>query len=251
MDLRESNQSNANRHPWELARATALRDIVETCITPRPRSILDIGCGDGYLIDALFSAGECVINAIDVHMTEMQRNEIAKIRPRVLFHNSYQTLGGSKHDLITMFDVLEHIEDDAAFLRETIHRFAEPGGGIFLTVPAFQFLFSSHDLFLKHCRRYSQARLLAVLGQLGVQVTASGYLFGGLLPVRTAAVLLERLFGASGSSGHGVGRWRQGAIITNIIKGVLDADNCFLTRLSRMGITLPGLTVWALCKIPR
>ena len=69
MDLRETIQhALANRHPWELARAEALRAIADSYGVLLPgMKILDLGCGDGFLIDALCPGSTATIDAVDIH----------------------------------------------------------------------------------------------------------------------------------------------------------------------------------------
>jgi len=218
-------------------------------LTPEAR-ILDLGCGDGFLVDALCPDPADAIDAVDIHLTADQLSLFSKERPRIKFHNSYHSLAKNGYGLITMFDVLEHVEDDVPFLQETISRFATPGTCFFCTVPAFQSLFSSHDTFLNHHRRYSLPGLEQILDRAGLKVIRSGYLFGLLLPLRTLAVLIEKLFGSTDKD-PGIGHWRHGRFLTSTIAGILDADNFLLLCLNKMGIKIPGLTVWAICKTPQ
>lgn len=251
MDLRETPASTVNRHPWELARVTALRTIAETYqLLPPGARVLDLGCGDGFIIDALCSQAMGPIAAVDIHLSVDQLTTLSTARPRLSFHNSYHALAGKEYDVITMFDVLEHVEEDTAFLQETMARFAAPGARLFCTVPAFHSLFCAHDAFLNHHRRYNRHGFQQVLAAAGLRVMASGYLFGMLLPARALTVVAERLLGAADTA-PGIGHWRHGHLLTSAIKALLDADNSTLLWLTRRGITIPGLTVWALCAAPR
>jgi len=252
MDLRESQQTAVNRHPWELARVKALRTIMASApggITTEAM-VLDLGCGDGFLIDGLCAGSATRIDAVDIHLTAEQVSTFSIARPRIKFHNSYDALTGNGYGLITMFDVLEHVEEDALFVQETLSRFAAPGAIFFCTAPAFQSLFSAHDTFLKHHRRYRLSDFEQILERAGLRVLRSGYLFGLLLPARAVAVLVEKLFGAADKD-PGIGHWRHGGLLTSLLTTLLHIDNCLLLWLSSMGIKIPGLTVWAICKTPR
>jgi hypothetical protein len=248
MDLRETSSRTVNRHPWELARVTALQLIAKAYQIPQPETrILDLGCGDGFLIDTLCPEHTWPIDAVDIHLTEEQLAVFSQARPRLTFHNSYQSIAGNQYGLFTLFDVLEHVEDDVNFLKETCAQFAAPKARMFCTVPAFPSLFCSHDTFLKHHRRYSRRDLQLVLTAAGLRVVASGYMFGSLLPARAFTVVQERLMGTSNSC-PGIGNWGHGHFLTSIIQSLLDADNRALLWLRGKGITIPGLTVWALCE---
>ena len=79
-------------------------------------------------------------------------------------------------------DVLEHCSDDAAVLREVVDHLA-PGGALFVTVPAFRRLWSSHDVFLKHYRRYNCDDLRALLArEPRLELVHLHYFYGLLFP---------------------------------------------------------------------
>lgn len=251
MDLKESTLGTTNRHPWELARGKALRKIASgRGKLVAGAMVLDLGCGDGFLIDELAPASAKSIDALDIHLSAEQIVTFSATRPRIKFHNSYDALPQHRYEMISMFDVLEHVEDDLLFLQQTFSRFAKPGGLFFCTVPAFQSLFSSHDTFLQHHRRYNLPALEQLLHTAGLELVASGYLFALLLPIRAISVLLEKLF-YTADKAHGIGHWQHGRLLTSLLTKILEADTLLLSLFGKIGIKLPGLTVWALCRIPR
>ncbi len=251
MDLREGRPAAVDRHPWELARVAALRRIAARyrLLNGPDLRVLDIGCGDGFLIDALTEEAGATVDAIDSNLTPERRAELAALHPRLSFHAGYQEVAGRRYHLLTLFDVLEHLADDHAFLQETMAGFARPGGLLFCTVPAFPALFCGHDVFLRHHRRYHRPGLRRLLAQAGLRELGSGYLFGSLLPCRALETLRERLLGASHAPA-GLGAWRHGPHLSQVIKRLLEYDNRLLLALNGLGVNLPGLTVWAVCQIP-
>ncbi len=87
-------------------------------------------------------------------------------------------------EALCLFDVLEHIEDDQAFL-ETLHSRMQTNGRIYLTVPAFKKLWSKEDKEAGHFKRYEQDELTKLLEKTGFRVEYSNYFFGFLyLPIR-------------------------------------------------------------------
>jgi hypothetical protein len=78
-------------------------------------------------------------------------------------------------------------------------------------------------------------------------VVEDGYLFGSLLPARLAAAA-ARARAAAGPEGHGIGAWPRGPLVTRLVTTALQVDNAIMLAGRRLGITLPGLTVWALCR---
>ena len=77
-------------------------------------------------------------------------------------------------DVVVCLDVLEHIEDDFLALRE-MFRVCRPGGYLLLTVPAYHFLWSEHDVALGHYRRYSRSRLLRAVVEAGFKPLRTTY----------------------------------------------------------------------------
>ncbi len=77
---------------------------------------------------------------------------------------------------IGLFDVVEHIEDDEAFLIEN-HSYLKKGGKIYITVPAYQWLFSEEDVYAGHYRRYSVKQISSLLENIGFEVKYKTYFF--------------------------------------------------------------------------
>lgn len=246
MDLSEVRGGGQARHPWETARATAIVRILRARAIS-PRSVLDFGCGDGYTgehVCEVFAASECC--GVDVHLSDSQCRE--RTRGRFFYTNDAAQLGARRFDLGLLCDVLEHVQDDRKLLLELRERLVG-GGKLLITVPAFQALFTQHDVALRHYRRYSLAELELAVADAGLRVSGSGYLFGSLLPARALGKLWEKLKPKSAQGEEfGIGGWNGSAATTRALEMALNADNELLLRLSAHGITLPGLSAWALCE---
>lgn len=96
-----------------------------------------------------------------------------------------------------LFDVLEHIEDDRGTLG-ALHRVIRPGGWLYLTVPAYPWLWSNEDLGAGHARRYTLGSLTAKLAEAGFSVAYGTYMFAPLVPPILALRSLPSLFGRVG-----------------------------------------------------
>jgi hypothetical protein len=81
-----------------------------------------------------------------------------------------------------MFDVLEHMADEIGTLRQA-HSLLRPAGRLFITVPAYEFLFSADDDAAGHFRRYTRKTLGAALSLSGYRVVYSTYMFAPLPPL--------------------------------------------------------------------
>jgi hypothetical protein len=139
------------------------------------------------------------------------------------------------------------VEDDVALLRALRADHLASRGLVLVTVPAFQGLYSEHDRFLRHHRRYSLSDLRRTLAAAGLTAVEDGYLFASLLPARWLGKLAERR-AAGKTQEHGIGGWNGGALLTRVLTAALRFDNAILLAARRFGITLPGLSSWALCK---
>jgi SAM-dependent methyltransferase len=247
MDLAEARAELDERHPWEQARMAAVERIVTKTYGAAPKNILDYGCGDLFtgrmLLDRL---GADSLVGVDTALTPELRARYGAGDSRIELHLSSDALGERQFDLVLLLDVIEHTEDDVAVLAEVRDRLA-PGGRIVITVPAFQILFSEQDRVLKHFRRYRLLHLHATLRRAGLVHIASGYLFGSLLFVRALEKLAELAFGV-GDRPRGIGDWRGPRWLTAFIVFYFKLEHAVLFALVRIGLKLPGLTAWAICK---
>ena len=102
-----------------------------------------------------------------------------------------RSAANEKADLVLLMDVLEHVADDVGLLRAYVAP-AASGTRFVITVPAFNWLWSEHDVFLEHFRRYTLARIVAVCTAAGLQVETGCYFYALVLPL----AVLSRGLGA-------------------------------------------------------
>ncbi len=103
-----------------------------------------------------------------------------------------KTIENSSDKLILMMDVLEHVADDVALLKYYADSM-DAGGYVFITVPAFQFMWSGHDIFLEHHRRYTIKTLETVAKKAGMTPIKSRYFFASLFPAIASIRLVEKV----------------------------------------------------------
>lgn len=250
MDLLELDTLPGTRHPWETVRAKILRKILhDRRGDGKIARVLDVGCGDGFTIkEVCLGMPLEAIDAVDTNLTQDQIAAWSDAAGCPSYHADYSCLRHHGYQLITLFDVLEHVADDAAFLVEIIAQFAAvPDAKIFITVPAFNCLSSSHDTYLQHRRRYNPAMMHKLATEAGVHIEEYGFLFSALLPARTLTLLWEKLTPRRKPSFRGVGQWRRGRTITWLIGAILYMDCWVALQISRLGVRLPGLTLWFIC----
>jgi SAM-dependent methyltransferase len=152
-------------------------EIIMDCIArvlPRGNdlSVLDAGCGPGNMLDRLSSRG--TVTGSDLSPPALAFCRSRGYKRVTLSRLDTLALKRQQFDLVTAIDVLEHIPDDAAGLRE-IHRVLRPGGTVVITVPAFQVLWGDHDDIYGHYRRYRVSQVAALMAGCGFEVVKLSY----------------------------------------------------------------------------
>lgn len=247
MDIRESSDLAAagERHFWETARFFFLSRLLKR-YAPHAKTILDVGCGDCFVLSSLaYSHPDATLLGVD---PALQRDAIVLLKRRFP-ENAAVTLAtdfracraAAPAELILLLDVLEHVENEETFLRE-LSGVLDDAGIVVVTVPAFQCLFSDHDVFLHHFRRYNRRQLCEVLSRSGFQVLTSGYLFHSLLLCRLLQKLLRRP--AAGAQALQAGN----PLFNRLFAFLLEADALFTFGVSRLGLPFPGLSCAAVVR---
>jgi len=177
-------------HWYYRAKAQALT----TLLGAPADEVLDIGAGSGFFSRHLLAAGlaqrACCVDPFYANDYE----ETVAGKP-ILFRRS---IGQSNADVVLLMDVLEHVDDDVGLLREYVAR-VRSGSRFVISVPAFQSLWSPHDIFLEHRRRYRLPQIEQVATEAGLVVTTGCYGFSTLFPVAAATRFVARVATANGA----------------------------------------------------
>jgi SAM-dependent methyltransferase len=235
-----------NRHPWEIARYFFVNNLIKGLIPKTNTKIylLDIGCGDGFMASKLMGNHPFVkYTGID---TALSTDYVQKKREEgVNITNSWDDLFLKKYDLIIMLDVLEHVEDDIDFLKWIKKNLMGEQSYILITVPFHQALYSSHDIFLGHYRRYSYLAFERLSIKAGLKIEQKGQFFSILLLIRFVQKLLISIKSVycKNQKEHlmGVAGWDGNKILTDVLVGILKFDCSFLSFL-------PGLSGYIICR---
>ncbi|HET8541894.1 MAG TPA: methyltransferase domain-containing protein [Anaeromyxobacter sp.] len=250
MDLVELALAPTVRHPWEETRSRFfLRVLDRAGIVVPGVEVLDVGAGDAWFARELsdrFPAIARVACWDTAYEARVLAGPAFAPSPRIAF--SRERPRGA-FGLLLLLDVLEHVEHDGAFLDALVRESLAPGGYALVSVPAWPALFASHDVNLRHHRRYAPASARALLRASGLELVASGGLFGGPLFVRAAQVAADRMLGPRPPPPH-VGDWNAPAPVTGAVRAVLACDAWVALAAARLGLQLPGLSWWALCRKP-
>ncbi|CRL48324.1 class I SAM-dependent methyltransferase [Pseudomonas sp. URMO17WK12:I11] len=236
MDLKETDilGSSINQHWYYASKAAATTRLLGS--TPI-RKILDVGAGSGFFSHHLLShssASEawCVDISYDADSDASTAGKPVHYR---------REIDAVDADLVLLMDVLEHVDDDVGLLKAYVDKV--PSGSRFLmTVPAFRFLWSGHDEFLEHKRRYTLAQLETVARAAGLTVQQGTYYFGLVFPIAATLRLLPK--GAQPSPPRSQLKLHH-PLVNTLLKTLCNIELPFM-KANR----LAGLTVFVLAQKP-
>jgi SAM-dependent methyltransferase len=189
-DYEQQTHEVEDRHWWYRGRRTVLDGVIAGLNLPSGARILDAGCGSGRNMVDLARHGP-------VTGIELSEPSVALARARGVG----EVIAGSvlelpfaadSFELAVSLDVIEHLDDDLGALRE-LRRAVAPGGALLLTVPAYQWLWSGHDVINHHHRRYTRRSLRDVAERAGWRQERTTYFNSLLLPVAIMLRALDRL----------------------------------------------------------
>lgn len=186
MDLKEERALGGDpaSHWYYISKGRAIRSLIGESHFPR---VLDVGAGSGVFSRMLTAEGIAGrATCVDPNYTDAQMKSASSAR--VSYVRSVTETDAS---LVLMIDVIEHVDDDVALVADYA-RMAPDGARFVISVPAFNFLWSSHDEFLDHRRRYTLEALEKTVRAAGLQPLTLRYFFGALFPAVAALRLADR-----------------------------------------------------------
>lgn len=180
-----------NRHFWFKNR----RDVIVRTFgkyVEKTERVIEIGAGTGNVARALVKDGYAV-SVGEIHAAGLEYAKGYGIAERFqmdIFACPFQ----DEFDVVGMFDVLEHFEDEAAALRN-VHGMLKQSGKLIITVPAHQWLWNRDDELALHKRRYTRKHLQEVLTAGGFEVVENRHFFTAIMPLLYLRTFLHRAKG--------------------------------------------------------
>jgi SAM-dependent methyltransferase len=189
-DLYREMARTQHEHWWFRARREILERVIDRLGLPERAELLEIGTGTGGNLAMLSRHGSLAAVELD-EFARRHAAETSGVRVRPGYLPDAIPFDDGAFDLVCLFDVLEHVEDDRGALQR-VRALLKPGGYAVVTVPAYQWLYGAHDLVHQHFRRYT-ARDLADKAQAAeFSVHRVGYFNSLLFPLAALRRALQR-----------------------------------------------------------
>ncbi len=187
MDLKEQEilGETAGSHWYYRAKSAAMLQMLGHAPV---HSVLDVGAGSGFFSRRILDETQAG-DAICVDPNYPDEHEERQGGKTLRFVKGIDKFDG---DLVLMMDVLEHVPDDTGLLVEYAAK-VQPGTRFLLTVPAHMWMWSGHDVFLEHYRRYTIGEVDRLVVRAGLTLLQSSYYFGLTLPIAAGVRLGRRL----------------------------------------------------------
>jgi len=212
-------------HWWFVARLRIFLRYLDVKMPASPSAkLLDVGCGTGAVAEAL-------AERYDAHGIDSSPDAVAFCRERGLANMNVGLLAdvseSGSFDMLTFFDVMEHVADDARLLRDA-HRLLKPGGSVLITVPAFPSLWSRHDEVLHHQRRYTRSHLRSLVQGAGFQIRHLTFFNTLLFPVAVVRRSVAKLSGSSAGNDLQI----PGRLVNTALRTIFAAERHVLPYIS-------------------
>ena len=174
-------------------------DVVERMLPPGITDVLEVGCGRGAFGIRLAQRYRYVGVEPDQESWTVAQRRISAVAPGEVRNVAASALGAERFDLVCAFEVLEHLEDDAAALRDWAGRL-RAGGWLLLSVPAYQRRYGPWDELVGHFRRYDPDAMIALLAATGfgeIEIRQYGFPLGHALEAGRNLIGQRRLAAAA------------------------------------------------------
>lgn len=178
-------------HFWFRARNELILWALRTFM-PHARNFLEVGCGTGYVLSGIATARPGIaLSASEIFVEGLYHARQRVPTAQFMQMDARRMPLAGEYDAIGAFDVLEHIEEDAAVLTQ-VHKALKPGGILILTVPQHPWLWSASDEYACHVRRYTRGDIERKVREAGLELVKSTSFVTTLLPVMMLSRALQK-----------------------------------------------------------
>jgi len=218
--------ANENIHWWFVARRLILRKVINQYFSENTKGkVLEVGCGSGGNLQMLKAYGDISAMELDDDARKMANSRsVCNVKKGKL---PYDIPFDDDFDLICMLDVLEHIDDDLAAL-QAVRKKLNQKGTLVITVPAYKFLWSAHDVANHHKRRYLRKQLINIVSESGLNVKYITYFNTFLFPVIAATRTINNVLGKKTGSDVDM----PSNLVNNLLKTIFSSEQAILPSVS-------------------
>ncbi len=176
-------------HFWIRRRFEVLRRLADSVVR-NSKQAAEIGCGSGLLQKDIEDHYGIPVAGFELNEVALQKN-VSRLSPLYCYNIHQRNPEFRAHfDVLFLFDVLEHIEDESEFLESVMFHLAD-SGTLVINVPAHQFFYSDYDRAAGHVRRYSVTQLAKVAEQNGLKARAFTYWGLPLVPLLLVRKMMD------------------------------------------------------------
>jgi SAM-dependent methyltransferase len=213
------------RNFWFRSRNKLILFVIQKYF-PTAEMFLEVGCGTTFVMQAVEKAFPKMVCFASEIYSEGLRDASQRLTRTVLFQMDARKIPFEEEfDLVGIFDVLEHIEEDEPVLHE-IYRSLKAGGGIIITVPQHPWLWSQHDVYAKHKRRYTSANLISKLQKIGFNITRATSFVCLLLPL----MVISRFLSRSSKNYDPTREFKISPLLNFCLEKILDFERLLIKR---------------------
>jgi len=221
-------------HWWFCARRKIISAVIRR-FAPKKQSlrVLEAGCGTGGNLQMLSRFGQIEAFELDDEARKIAQSKMPiDVKPGML-PDQIPFRAGS-FDVVTAFDVLEHVEQDVESLNKLGQQLA-PGGRLIMTVPALPWLWSHHDETHHHFRRYTKSSLDETLRKAGLEPVRISYFNTLLFPMIAGLRLVRKKLGLA----EGTDDAMPGKFANAVLKMVFGAESSLVPHMALpIGVSL-------------
>jgi len=224
MDLKELGNVNPNTHWYYQSKYLFMRNAIAPLLQTEKKCLVEVGAGSGFFSSQLateFQFGQVI--QIDTNYAEALQ---------ITFEGfaRYNTCPHLAGDIYLFIDVVEHVPNPLEFLAHYISEGKE-GSTFVITVPAFQFLWSDHDIYLGHFKRYTVSDLVSLATEAGLTVERAHYIFALLFPIAYLQRKLVRKF-KNGSA------MQESSKVVNLVLKLINRLEARMVTNQRYGLSV-------------
>ena len=218
-----AHAENDREHWWFRGRLAVLCAVLERRLPSGRLRLVELGCGTGNVLEALRPFGDTTGVEIDDTLRAIALARGLDVRAGAL--PDRVPIDPGTADVVLMLDVLEHLDAESAGLGAA-RKILVPGGLLVVTVPAYQWLWSAHDVHLGHRRRYTRARLRQAVEGAGFVVERVSYFSTVLSPAVAAVRCAQRLGGGDCHDLH-----RPARLVNRALQSVFAFERHIVSRV--------------------